>query len=160
MVILVFIYSLQSAASYSHCLFGGQILNKKTPVPLSKYYLRRLTRLEPPYIIIMTLLFGALILVQNEDLKSLFPHYLASLFYLHRLFFDTWSPINPPTWTLEIEVQFYIIAPFLALLYFSIKRKWVRRWLIVILLVSKILVENTTTIFDSTFQTLPFVIQF
>jgi len=140
--------------------FGNQKLNNNGSLPLSKYYLRRLTRLEPPYLIVMTLLLLALVIVKKEDFYNLIPHFIASIFYVHRFIYGTWSPINPPAWTLEIEVQFYAIAPFLALLYFSIQKKWIRRSIILSLIFFKIVVDNTTTIFDPTYLTLPFVIQF
>jgi peptidoglycan/LPS O-acetylase OafA/YrhL len=140
--------------------FGNQKLNNKGSLSLSKYYLRRLTRLEPPYLIVMILLFMALVLIKKEDFKDLVPHLAASIFYVHRIIYGTWSPINPPAWTLEIEVQFYAIAPFLAILYFTIEKKWVRRSLILSLILLKIVVDNTSTLFDPTYLTLPFVVQF
>jgi peptidoglycan/LPS O-acetylase OafA/YrhL len=140
--------------------FAAHKLLGKPAVSLNKYYLRRLTRLEPPYILIMTLLFVALVVVKHEDIRALFPHFLASMVYLHRLIYGTWTPINPPSWTLEIEVQFYVLAPFLALLYFSIGRKWLRRGIMIAVLIGKIFLDNLTTAVDPLYQTLPFVVQF
>ena len=96
---------------------------------LSKYYLRRLTRLEPPYIIIATLIFLALVLgVSHSQGKFLrqggqafWQSYLATITYTHVLIFGTPPSVNPPGWTLEIEVQFYLLAPLFVLLLHKIK---------------------------------------
>ncbi len=37
------------------------------------------------------------------------------------------SAVNPPAWSLEVEIQFYCLAPLFALGYFSLKPKWLRR---------------------------------
>jgi len=140
--------------------FAAHKLLYKPAVSLKKYYLRRLTRLEPPYILIMTLLFVTLVVVKHEDLRAMLPHFLASMVYLHRFIYGTWTPINPPSWTLEIEVQFYVLAPLLALLYFSIPHKWFRRSIMLAALTGKIFLDNTSHIIDPLYQTLPFVVQF
>jgi peptidoglycan/LPS O-acetylase OafA/YrhL len=95
---------------------------------LRAYYLRRLTRLEPPYIIATLLLFVGPPLVASwmSDGWSLWPNLLASLVYQHNLIFGKMSPINPVTWSLEIEVQFYMLAPALAVV-FSIGNTIARR---------------------------------
>ena len=105
----------------SYCLHG----TKK--VSLRSYFWRRLTRLEPPYIIVITLLAAALVVMGYYSFKEMLPHFLASLVYLHSILYGSWSIIDPPVWSLEIEVQFYTLAPFLALLFFRIKPVLVRR---------------------------------
>lgn len=35
------------------------------------------------------------------------------MLYLHGLFFNAPPRLNPPAWSLEIEIQFYLLAPFL-----------------------------------------------
>jgi peptidoglycan/LPS O-acetylase OafA/YrhL len=54
------------------------------------------------------------------------PHLGASLTYLHSLVYRELSSINPVAWSLEIEVQFYILAPVLAMV-FAIRNGWLRR---------------------------------
>jgi len=94
---------------------------------LKYYYLRRLTRLEPPYIVSMILLFiGGFIAVGYVTASSRWPNFLASLVYQHNLVYGEGSLINPPAWSLEVEVQFYLLAPFLAVVY-SLRRHLVRR---------------------------------
>jgi peptidoglycan/LPS O-acetylase OafA/YrhL len=85
------------------------------PVNLRAYYLRRLTRLEPPYVLALGLAFVAAAAV--GPIRSLLPHLLASLVYQHGTLFGYDSFLNSPLWSLEIEVQFYVLVPLLALLF-------------------------------------------
>jgi len=43
-------------------------------------------------------------------------HFLASLLHVHNYAYGPWHPraINTVTWSLEVEVQFYVLAPLLA----------------------------------------------
>ena len=82
---------------------------------VKNYYLRRLVRIEPPYFIIMT---GFFLLYTVTGLKHFYyygPHYLASLVYLHNIIFPHNYGLNDVAWSLEIEVQFYILAPLILL---------------------------------------------
>ncbi|AXB56021.1 acyltransferase family protein [Flavobacterium fluviale] len=97
------------------------------PVNLKNYFLRRLSRLEPPYILTMTiLLFGAVYAAKTISLSDGIKSYLASIIYSHNFIFHTMSKLNSVTWSLELEVQFYILAPLIAYL-FSIKSLSIRR---------------------------------
>lgn len=94
-------------------------------VALQAYYLRRLTRLEPPYILSL-LCFVIAFLSVGAPLRPMLPHLAASMFYFHGLIYRQDSTINFVTWSLEIEVQFYLLAPLLGLLY-KIPRTALRR---------------------------------
>ena len=83
-------------------------------VALGSYFKRRITRLEPPYILAMLLRAPALMFVKQAAAWTVGLHLLASLFYVHNLAFAQASTINPPAWSLEIEIQFYILAPLLS----------------------------------------------
>ena len=98
---------------------------------LKNYFLRRLTRIEPPYVLNM-LVCVALLAIQNGPiLQDTYKHLLASLFYVHNAIYSSNSTINGVAWSLEIEVQFYILAPFLALLFLSIRNTLARRVVLV-----------------------------
>jgi peptidoglycan/LPS O-acetylase OafA/YrhL len=62
--------------------------------------------------------------------KRVSPHILASLLYSHGFIFGGRPYPNPVLWSLEIEVQFYIVAPLLARV-FKISNVWRRRAIIV-----------------------------
>lgn len=97
--------------------FAEARLGGGRPVPLSAYYARRLTRLEPPYVICLLLLFGAHALRDGGVAAAQLPHLLASLFYVHNIAFDAPSTINSVAWSLEVEVQFYLLVPLLTRLF-------------------------------------------
>jgi peptidoglycan/LPS O-acetylase OafA/YrhL len=84
---------------------------------LGSYYLRRVTRIEPPLVINLCVCFAILLAVKGPPLGELLPHFVASLFYLHGLVYHQMSAVNFVTWSLEIEAQFYLLAPLLALLF-------------------------------------------
>jgi len=98
----------------------------KRRVVLSQYFLRRLTRLEPPYLLCLAIYFVAGLVIHAEP-ANLARHTLASAFYLHNLIYPGAFPVpNFVTWSLEVEVQFYILAPLLGQVY-RIERRWLRR---------------------------------
>lgn len=93
---------------------------------LGAYFLRRIARIEPPFIISLLLIY---LLVFFADGNFLPGNLLASAFYSHLLVFQKPSIINDVFWSLEVEVQFYILAPLLATV-FAFKGAWVRRGVI------------------------------
>ena len=97
---------------------------------LSQYFFRRFTRLEPPYIANLIIIFFLLIMVNGENPLSLFPHLMSSLFYIHNVTYGVASAINNVAWSLEIELQFYTLAPLLTQV-FRIRSDVVRRLLLV-----------------------------
>lgn len=114
----------------AHLLEGGR------GISLKRYYLRRLTRLEPPYIIALIVFFLAhLFVVGKYPLEQLVPSFFASLIYSHGLIFHEHPLLLPVAWSLEIEVQFYILAPLFCLL-FKLKNAWVRRGILGVLILA------------------------
>ncbi len=101
--------------------------NNNASPNLKKYYWRRLIRIEPPYIIWMSFFAIVLLLMNNLEQAILWPHLLASLTYTHGVIYRQYSIINPVAWSLEVEVQFYLLAPFLASLFFRISSERRRR---------------------------------
>jgi peptidoglycan/LPS O-acetylase OafA/YrhL len=91
---------------------------------LGRYYLRRLVRIEPPYIVAMVLAFLAAHAVAG---RPSFASLGASLGYIHQPLFGDSSPANASAWSLEVEVQWYLVVPLLALVLLPGSRR--RRWL-------------------------------
>jgi peptidoglycan/LPS O-acetylase OafA/YrhL len=106
--------------------FAAHRINAAPPVNLRKYYLRRLTRLEPPYFAALLLLCVLALIAQGKSWAGLAPHLWASLLYLHSLIYGSASTVMGVAWSLEIEVQFYILVPLLTLL-FAIRSHKLRR---------------------------------
>ena len=110
--------------------FAGHFLLGRKKVRLGEYFLRRVTRLEPPYFLCMVLLFLISGAVGRTTLADAAPHLAASLVYMHNLVFGGENIINNVAWSLEIEIQFYLLVPVLSLV-FAIRRKSIRRATIV-----------------------------
>lgn len=114
--------------------FAIQHLTGGPPVSLRKYYLRRLTRLEPPYLLTVIILFMLAVWVRGQSMLELLPHLAASLLYLHNIIYAQSSPVIGVAWSLEIEVQFYLLVPLLVFL-FAIRHKTYRRGLLIALII-------------------------
>jgi peptidoglycan/LPS O-acetylase OafA/YrhL len=106
-VISGFILGLPFAAHY---LTNGPAIN------VGRYYLRRVTRLEPPYILALLLMYGAAVVMHNVHTRE--PGFYSGLplrlLYAYMLVRGQPPMLDGVTWTLEIEVQFYLLAPLLA----------------------------------------------
>jgi peptidoglycan/LPS O-acetylase OafA/YrhL len=111
--------------------FARQNTQAAEPVRLKAYYLRRLTRLEPPYLIHLCFVFILTCLFlrhhnqpyytefyhQPDWLARLLQHLGVSLFYGSGLVYHAYPVPNIVLWSLEYEVQFYLLAPVLALVF-------------------------------------------
>jgi len=112
---------------------NGHLLNGSQP-DLRQYLFRRLTRLEPPYILNLLFRFALLPVATADTFGELLPHLLASMGYLHNIIYGSMSKINFVAWSLEIELQFYLLAPFVTSI-FMIRSKATRRLLLVALII-------------------------
>lgn len=106
-----------------------------TPAPsLRAYYLRRLTRLEPPYVLNLLLLTAALVASKGLSLGLLLPHLGASLIYSHTQAYGAFSVVNGVAWSLEVEWQFYVLAPAMVSVFRIRDPRWRRLLLLAVLL--------------------------
>lgn len=118
-------------------------IGKGKPVSMKLFFLKRLTRLEPPYILVITiLLIGAVFVAKSISLNEGIYSYLSSIIYSHNIIFPGILPIfNSVAWSLEVEVQFYILAPLMGY-FFSIKPILIRRLFLIIITVIFIIISN------------------
>jgi len=98
--------------------FARRSFAEGSVVDLRKYFTRRVTRLEPPYILNLLIRLPFVAIAKHISLGSALPHLLASIFYVHTLVYGAWPLIHGPSWSLEVEVQFYVLAPLIAPLLF------------------------------------------
>lgn len=107
-----------------------------------KYFTRRLERLEPPYIFWMSLFAIIFIIKSGMGVGEMAGHYFSSIFYVHNIVYAEFPVINPVAWSLEVEIQYYIIAPFLAILYFNQKDLSFRRIFLAALIILFIVFQH------------------
>jgi peptidoglycan/LPS O-acetylase OafA/YrhL len=110
--------------------FARQHLQANQKVRLRAYFLRRITRLEPPYILALLVRALLLLVIGIHQARFVLVHLIASILYVHNIVFGIASRIEAVSWTLEIEAQFYCLAPLLTLIY-KVPRPWLRRALLI-----------------------------
>jgi peptidoglycan/LPS O-acetylase OafA/YrhL len=116
--------------------FASVRLRNAPTVNLKQYFLRRLTRLEPPYFISLFVWAASQWVTAHRPLGDMAPHLLASFFYLHNLIFGGFDgAVNSVAWSLEVEIQFYVLVPLLAGL-FAIAGAHLRRIVIAALMLA------------------------
>lgn len=84
---------------------------------LKTYARRRIWRILPPYWLVLLLAFTGQLVMKVATPSELLPSLLASAFFLHNIIYGIWSKVLPVAWSLEIEIQFYLVAPLLGRLY-------------------------------------------
>ncbi|MEK7579056.1 MAG: acyltransferase [Patescibacteria group bacterium] len=120
--------------------FAKKFIAGMKDVNIKAYFLRRLTRLEPPYIFNMILCFVFLVLIGKYNAEEIWSSLLASLVYLHNIL-PVGPSVNGVAWSLEIEVQFYILAPLLSCVFFLSKN--IRRGVIAGAIIILIYLQST-----------------
>lgn len=115
-------------------IIAGQAARAKAP-PLSltflrTYFSRRVLRIEPPYVIVLlaTFVFMTATGYTPDGARQFFarPESLAaslatSVVYLHGLIWGAYPRLFPPGWSLEVEVQFYVLAPLFFAAWFAVR---------------------------------------
>ena len=115
-------------------------LRGNRPVRLRSYFWRRFTRIEPPYLLSLILLTAVRVFVRHEDFGIIGWNLLFSAFYVHGFIMGVPSIINGVAWSLEIEIQFYLLMPLFALV-FLIHRRWIRRAVLVVFAAAVMLIQ-------------------
>ena len=134
--------------------FARQWMCGAGQVGFGEYYIRRVTRIEPPYVIHLFFLFllcGGVLrwlpshphLYHNPTwMDYALSHILSSLAYSNVFIYGAHPYPNIVLWSLEIEVQFYLLAPLLAGV-FKIARAWQRRaWIGALILLGPAVVRG------------------
>lgn len=101
--------------------FAVKRMNGQPMGSLKTYFMRRLTRLEPPYILVMLLLAIAALAMHKMSTAETMGYFFTGITYSSTLVYRHFNMLNPVIWSLEVEIQFYIIAPFITYLIFGIK---------------------------------------
>lgn len=107
--------------------FGKSYHEKRSAPSLTGFYKRRFLRIAPAYYANVIIVLFLSIMVYSRayggfrwDGRDLLAH----LFFVQNLSSDYSQSINPVLWTLAIEVQFYILLPFIASWFYG------KRWLV------------------------------
>lgn len=117
--------------------FASRYLLHAPKVNLKHYFLRRLTRLEPPYFLSLLACAAMQWVVAHRSLSDMAPHLLASSVYMHNLIFGAFpGAVNGVAWSLEIEVQFYVLVPLLSLLFAIVDARLRRGVILAVMLVA------------------------
>lgn len=108
----VYLFFLLSGYIVPHQLIGR--LSSGTPLEKGfwkRFLLKRIVRLTPPFWISMLLI---MILLPSVVMKDAL---LASFLYVHSLIYGTVNPVSNIAWSLEVELQFYLLIPVLIVLW-------------------------------------------
>lgn len=121
--------------------FAEHFLRGGPKVSLRQYFTRRLLRIEPPYLISLAIIFALIAMLKPETVRSLVPNLIASALYLHNAIYDNGSVVHVVAWSLEVEVQFYLIAPLLAWI-FAVPSATLRRSILLAAIVAYALLQT------------------
>ena len=96
---------------------------------LQAFYVKRLTRIEPPYVIALVLFALGVLAVAPENFRL--ADFASGLVYLRTALFgnEPWAFFI--SWSLEIEIQFYLLVPLLASV-FAIRNALARRAVLIV----------------------------
>lgn len=109
------------------------------------YFKRRLTRLEPPFIISLAIFALVHIVLFHEKVATVISHFMVGLFYGHGFLHGEPNFINPVTWSLETEAQFYILVPLLFLVFKILKKDVLKIVLLLLLFIGSMIFKNASS---------------
>jgi peptidoglycan/LPS O-acetylase OafA/YrhL len=122
--------------------FASHYIFNAPKVRLREYFLRRLTRLEPPYFLSFPLWMALQWVAAGRPFSDMLPHLLSHAVYIHNFIYGAFpGAVNTVAWSLEIEVQFYTLVPILSLI-FAISSPSVRRTVILVAMAAIGLLSN------------------
>jgi len=132
--------------------YAKQYINGGRPVVIKTYLLRRVTRLEPPYFVALILFLIVQLAMNQTEIYNGLLSLFQSMFYFNFLINNNLDYlIISVIWSLEIEVQFYLLAILLSKV-FKLKLFIRRTVLVLSILIFPILqiyvVSLPTTIFN------------
>jgi peptidoglycan/LPS O-acetylase OafA/YrhL len=116
------IFFLLSAFLLSYALF--KVWDKKQDIHIRRFYLHRFFRIYPLFLV-------ALLIYGLGDIEKLLTEGWYSLLFIENIFSKAIIPVQ---WSLSIEMQFYLVLPFLLL--FLAKSKRPILWLSLLILAS------------------------
>ncbi|BCN23023.1 acyltransferase family protein [Vibrio alfacsensis] len=93
---------------------------------------KRVSRIYPPFIGSIFILMFVQLYFSDYSMSDLMKSAAVSTVFMHDLFFKSYSYINPVTWSLEVEVQFYIFASIFVPLFISNKKFLISFFIVVI----------------------------
>lgn len=111
--------------------FAVRRLSDKPMGSLKVYFMRRLTRLEPPYILVMLVLAISAIALGKMSAGESMGYFFSGITYSSTLIYKHFNHLNAVIWSLEVEIQFYIVAPFITYFVFGIKN-FIKRILVIV----------------------------
>jgi len=126
--------------------FAIKRLSARPMGSLKVYFMRRLTRLEPPYILVMLLLAISALALHKMSTGETLGYFFTGITYSSTLAFKHFNQLNPVIWSLEVEIQFYIAAPFITYLIFGIKDFSKRNLVIIAAILLIVFIQEQTGI--------------
>lgn len=91
--------------------FFIKIKSKNYKILTKEFFIKRIRRIEPPFVISLLIIYLLSLTINRFSFIDSIDNLIATLFYVHKIIYAEWSIINPITWSLETEIQFYIIIP-------------------------------------------------
>lgn len=120
-------------------------LNENKMVNVVSYFKRRLTRLEPPFIVSLAIFSLVHIVLFHEKVAMVISHFVIGLFYSHSFVYGEPNFINPVTWSLETEAQFYVLVPILFLIFRIFKANALKILLLLVLFIGSMFFKNSNS---------------